>query len=95
MGKIIKDLKTALSDDEDDALAGTPSPSFCDTPARGHLTDTQDLMCNRPTRRYKPVYTVDLQWNRVWNFLPSGPEAKTLPLGHRCPDLRLDDEKNT
>ncbi|GBN70486.1 hypothetical protein AVEN_93936-1 [Araneus ventricosus] len=28
-------------------------------------------------------YTVDLQWNRASNLEPSGPNAKTLPLGHR------------
>ncbi|GBN78905.1 hypothetical protein AVEN_31800-1 [Araneus ventricosus] len=27
-------------------------------------------------------YTTDLQWNRVSNLQPSGPEVKTLPLGH-------------
>ncbi|GBL77912.1 hypothetical protein AVEN_143246-1 [Araneus ventricosus] len=33
-----------------------------------------DLTCSRP------IYTVDLQWNRVSNLEPSGPD---LPLGHR------------
>ncbi|GBM34840.1 hypothetical protein AVEN_208042-1 [Araneus ventricosus] len=37
---------------------------------------TQDLACNRPP-------TTDLQWNRVSNLEPSGPEVETLPLGHR------------
>ncbi|GBN82663.1 hypothetical protein AVEN_23799-1 [Araneus ventricosus] len=29
-------------------------------------------------------YKADLQWNRDSNLQPSGPEAETLPLGHRC-----------
>ncbi|GBM53474.1 hypothetical protein AVEN_95768-1 [Araneus ventricosus] len=27
----------------------------------------------------------DLQWNRVSNLQPSGPEVETVPLGHRSP----------
>ncbi|GBM34908.1 hypothetical protein AVEN_41456-1 [Araneus ventricosus] len=27
-------------------------------------------------------YMEDLQWNRVSNLRPSGPEVETLPLGH-------------
>ncbi|GBN20446.1 hypothetical protein AVEN_188504-1 [Araneus ventricosus] len=52
------------------------SPIFCTTLVGGRLSLTSDLTCNRPT------YTADLQWNRVTNLKPSGPETKTLPLGH-------------
>ncbi|GBO28147.1 hypothetical protein AVEN_61808-1, partial [Araneus ventricosus] len=40
-------------------------------------TPTYDLKC------IMPKYTADLQWNRVSNMEPSGPEAEILPLGHR------------
>ncbi|GBN34755.1 hypothetical protein AVEN_81519-1 [Araneus ventricosus] len=40
------------SDDEDDAWAVTPSPSFHATPKGGRLATTYDLACSRPhTRR--------------------------------------------
>ncbi|GBO02250.1 hypothetical protein AVEN_89404-1 [Araneus ventricosus] len=42
---------------------------------------TYDLTCN------KPKHMADLQWNRVSNMEPSGPEAETLPLGHRGPNV--------
>ncbi|GBM96095.1 hypothetical protein AVEN_212491-1 [Araneus ventricosus] len=30
----------------------------------------------------RPIYTADLQWNRVSNLEPSGPEAEKLSPGH-------------
>ncbi|GBO15856.1 hypothetical protein AVEN_229143-1 [Araneus ventricosus] len=53
-----------------------PSPNFRATPTGERLATTYDLACNAP-------YTADLQWNRVSNLRPSGPEVETLPLGHR------------
>ncbi|GBL79016.1 hypothetical protein AVEN_48972-1 [Araneus ventricosus] len=38
---------------------------------------TYDLTCNRPR------YAADVQWNRVSNLEPFGPDAETLPLGLR------------
>ncbi|GBL91957.1 hypothetical protein AVEN_102533-1 [Araneus ventricosus] len=38
---------------------------------------TYDLACIRST------YSADRQWNWVLNLEPSGPEAETLPQGHR------------
>ncbi|GBN37912.1 hypothetical protein AVEN_91465-1 [Araneus ventricosus] len=54
-----------------------PSPNFCSSPTGGRLATTYDLAYKRPP------YTADLQWNRVSNLRPSGPEVETLPLGHR------------
>ncbi|GBN21115.1 hypothetical protein AVEN_49215-1 [Araneus ventricosus] len=39
-------------------------------------------------------YTADLQWNRVSNLRPSGPEVETLPLGHRGLYPTLETESN-
>ncbi|GBO40996.1 hypothetical protein AVEN_160413-1 [Araneus ventricosus] len=47
------------------------------TPTGGRLATTYDLTCSRP------IYMVDLQWNRVSNPEPSGPEVETLPLDLR------------
>ncbi|GBM15543.1 hypothetical protein AVEN_8925-1 [Araneus ventricosus] len=41
---------------------------------------SQDLT----TRPPQPLHMVDLQWNLASNLGPSGPETKTLPLGHCC-----------
>ncbi|GBN05758.1 hypothetical protein AVEN_214227-1 [Araneus ventricosus] len=38
----------------------------------------------RPDLVYtKPIYTMDLRWNRVSKMKPSGYEVKTLPSSHR------------
>ncbi|GBL93876.1 hypothetical protein AVEN_153636-1 [Araneus ventricosus] len=47
---------------------------------------TYDLACNRPT------YTAYLQCNRFSNLKRSGPEAETLPLGHRGPSRSPNEE---
>ncbi|GBO03509.1 hypothetical protein AVEN_202567-1, partial [Araneus ventricosus] len=40
------------SDDEDDAWAGTYSPSFHATPTGGSLATSYDLACGRPHTRW-------------------------------------------
>ncbi|GBM01869.1 hypothetical protein AVEN_218987-1 [Araneus ventricosus] len=52
-----------------------PSPVCCTTPAGGRLAPRYDLMRNRG------INTMDL---RISSQEPSGSEAETLPLGHRC-----------
>ncbi|GBN77542.1 hypothetical protein AVEN_247067-1 [Araneus ventricosus] len=44
------------------------------------LGTTYDLTCNSQR-------TADLQWNRASSLGPSGPDAETLPLGHRGRNL--------
>ncbi|GBN15459.1 hypothetical protein AVEN_133020-1 [Araneus ventricosus] len=67
------------SEEEDDTRAGTPHPNFHTTPTEGRLATTYDLTCSRT------AYTADLQWNRVLNLEPSGPEAETrTPRPLRC-----------
>ncbi|GBL76734.1 hypothetical protein AVEN_53415-1 [Araneus ventricosus] len=51
-----------------------PSPNFCATSAGRQLTPTY-LTGTRST--YNSLL--------LWNFEPTGPEAETLPLGHRGP----------
>ncbi|GBL89645.1 hypothetical protein AVEN_268040-1, partial [Araneus ventricosus] len=53
-----------------------PSPNFRTAPAR--LDSTYDFACNRPSiqRIFSGI--------GVSNLELSGPEARTLPLGHRC-----------
>ncbi|GBM48993.1 hypothetical protein AVEN_55205-1 [Araneus ventricosus] len=38
---------------------------------------------SQPGSRLSNHLTTDLQWNRISSLVPSGPEAETLPLGHR------------
>ncbi|GBM30211.1 hypothetical protein AVEN_165812-1 [Araneus ventricosus] len=59
-------------------LANT-SPNFRTTLLGGRSPSMYDLTCIEAT------CTVDLQWNWVSSLEPSGPEAETLPRGHRGP----------
>ncbi|GBM21723.1 hypothetical protein AVEN_118259-1 [Araneus ventricosus] len=54
-------------------------PNFRAAFSKGHLTRT-DIMCTRP------AYTAVLRSYRVSNLQPSGPDAQTLPPGHRGPN---------
>ncbi|GBM00407.1 hypothetical protein AVEN_217063-1 [Araneus ventricosus] len=58
-----------------------PSLIFRATPAEGRLAPKYDLACSRPNTQQ----TTDLRWNRVSGLVPSGSEARTLPLGRRGP----------
>ncbi|GBM03557.1 hypothetical protein AVEN_95440-1 [Araneus ventricosus] len=65
------------SEDEDYIYAGNvPLQSVAPHLRKDFGPTTSNLMCTRTTR------TTDLLWNRVSNLQPSGPEVKTLPIGH-------------
>ncbi|GBN54183.1 hypothetical protein AVEN_97301-1 [Araneus ventricosus] len=69
------------SDDESDARACAPSPSFRATPAGGRLDIAYYLAYGGP-HTWRIFSGIGF---RTWN--PPAPKGETLPLGHRGPLL--------
>ncbi|GBM76805.1 hypothetical protein AVEN_122183-1 [Araneus ventricosus] len=71
------------------AELASPPPNFRNTPSDAVCPLTSDLRCTRPT------YTADLQWTRVSNLEPSGPEAGERVIDASVASLRRRHEDKT